>query len=35
MNQMIGICPQEDLMVFNMTVMENFYYFLGIKMLSI
>ena len=35
MNSMIGICPQEDLLVFNMTVMENLYYFLGIKMLSV
>ena len=32
---MIGICPQEDLLIFNMTVMENLYFFLGIKMIPV
>lgn len=34
-NQIIGICPQEDVLLTNMTVMENLYYFCGMKLMPV
>mmetsp|Transcript_4735 Transcript_4735/g.7144 ORF Transcript_4735/g.7144 Transcript_4735/m.7144 type:complete len:92 (-) Transcript_4735:3540-3815(-) len=33
-DEIIGICPQENVLVHNMTVMENLLYFCGIRGMS-
>lgn len=33
-NDLIGICPQHDVLVTNMSVMDNLIYFCGIKMMT-
>ena len=35
MNRIIGICPQKDALIMNMTVMENLYYFLGMRLMTV
>jgi ATP-binding cassette subfamily A (ABC1) protein 3 len=32
--KLIGVCPQKNLLIMNMTVFENLQFFLGIRMMS-